>query len=419
MSASTRKSKVGCITCRIRKVKCDERKPACMRCVSSGRTCDGYASNFRINVGIGPEQYATSLSTPSYQSNKPLVTFPNPAYVDYLARRFTIKPVPAMDTNYDTAISYEAEARATLCATSDPAVHHALTSLNALRRAFEEQCGRLLPPPKLLCHSSTPGVKYGIHEYVLAIRSLSTKILDSNYNASSIKSTLLCCQMFISIELALDDFSSATQHFIRGLRIMHEYVTRQYLSEDGVVIAAQFLNMPAVDVFTIKLFLTPCPSGLTDDFLLSTDAEPSMDMVLLTERAAVVQANMRLATLGRFTLQLLKEVSQLSPTSSVPKLVKHRSEILEQLQEWRKSFAIIEKSRVCQMTSQARLGTTFSVFFNMVLQVIAKLAIRAPASEVKTTEPVFAELLAVAHELSQLKEEVSQRLLNGCLIRTT
>lgn len=405
---------------RIRKVKCDERKPTCMRCVSSGRTCDGYASNFRINIGVGSKSSATGPSTPSYQSNKPLVTFPSPKYVEYLARRFTIKPIFVIGASHDTGISYEAEARATLCAISEPAVHHALTSLDALRRAFDEQCGHLFPPSRLLCHSSTPGVQYGIHEYVLAIRCLSTKILGSNYNASSIKSTLLCCQMFMSIELALDDFSSATQHFIRGLRIMHEYLTRQYLGEDSTVIAAQFVDMPAVDVFTIKLFLTPCPSGLTDDFLSSSDVEPRVNRVIHTERAAAVQANMRLATLGRFTLQLLKGVSRLCPTNSAPNLVKDRSTILEQLQKWRKNFAIIEKSRVCQINSQARLGTTFSIFFNVVLQVVATLAIRAPASEVKPMEPVFDELLAVALKLKQLKEEVvNQRLLNDSLMKAT
>ncbi|KAF5603214.1 transcriptional regulatory moc3 [Fusarium pseudocircinatum] len=36
------KGKTGCITCRIRRVKCDEDKPSCHRCVSTGRKCDGY-----------------------------------------------------------------------------------------------------------------------------------------------------------------------------------------------------------------------------------------------------------------------------------------------------------------------------------------------------------------------------------------
>jgi hypothetical protein len=34
------RSKTGCQTCRIRRVKCDEQKPACHKCTSTGRSCD-------------------------------------------------------------------------------------------------------------------------------------------------------------------------------------------------------------------------------------------------------------------------------------------------------------------------------------------------------------------------------------------
>ncbi|KAI8716456.1 hypothetical protein NCS52_00939500 [Fusarium sp. LHS14.1] len=36
------KVRTGCITCRIRKIKCDEAKPSCHHCTSTGRKCDGY-----------------------------------------------------------------------------------------------------------------------------------------------------------------------------------------------------------------------------------------------------------------------------------------------------------------------------------------------------------------------------------------
>ncbi|KAJ5694052.1 hypothetical protein N7536_004464 [Penicillium majusculum] len=36
------KLKSGCMTCKIRRVKCDEEKPQCRRCISTGRKCDGY-----------------------------------------------------------------------------------------------------------------------------------------------------------------------------------------------------------------------------------------------------------------------------------------------------------------------------------------------------------------------------------------
>ncbi|KAF4946946.1 hypothetical protein FSARC_14078 [Fusarium sarcochroum] len=34
--------RTGCLTCKARRVKCDETKPRCSRCVSAGRKCDGY-----------------------------------------------------------------------------------------------------------------------------------------------------------------------------------------------------------------------------------------------------------------------------------------------------------------------------------------------------------------------------------------
>ncbi|KAK6072634.1 C6 zinc finger domain-containing protein [Seiridium cupressi] len=34
--------KTGCTTCKIRKIRCDEGRPQCFRCLSTGRRCDGY-----------------------------------------------------------------------------------------------------------------------------------------------------------------------------------------------------------------------------------------------------------------------------------------------------------------------------------------------------------------------------------------
>ncbi|KAG9237331.1 hypothetical protein BJ875DRAFT_438493 [Amylocarpus encephaloides] len=42
--ASKPKVKTGCQTCKIRRVKCDETKPACLRCVKFGHQCDGYVN---------------------------------------------------------------------------------------------------------------------------------------------------------------------------------------------------------------------------------------------------------------------------------------------------------------------------------------------------------------------------------------
>ncbi|KAI3572650.1 hypothetical protein IWW34DRAFT_708134 [Fusarium oxysporum f. sp. albedinis] len=53
------KSRLGCRVCKQRKVKCDERKPACDRCVTAGRQCS--------YLGDAPDipTPASSLSVPS------------------------------------------------------------------------------------------------------------------------------------------------------------------------------------------------------------------------------------------------------------------------------------------------------------------------------------------------------------------
>ncbi|KAA8568375.1 hypothetical protein EYC84_007411 [Monilinia fructicola] len=51
------KVKTGCQTCKIRRVKCDEAKPSCKRCVSTGRRCDGYATDLKR---LSPEVQSVS-----------------------------------------------------------------------------------------------------------------------------------------------------------------------------------------------------------------------------------------------------------------------------------------------------------------------------------------------------------------------
>lgn len=59
------KTRTGCITCRylplsnsptetkkdrIRRIKCDEAKPACLKCTSTGRKCDGYTTGSPVSI---------------------------------------------------------------------------------------------------------------------------------------------------------------------------------------------------------------------------------------------------------------------------------------------------------------------------------------------------------------------------------
>ncbi|KAF2713873.1 hypothetical protein K504DRAFT_530784 [Pleomassaria siparia CBS 279.74] len=54
------KTSTGCITCKIRRVKCDEAKPHCRKCSSTGRKCDGYTSS---STKTTPSPFVNRLDT--------------------------------------------------------------------------------------------------------------------------------------------------------------------------------------------------------------------------------------------------------------------------------------------------------------------------------------------------------------------
>ncbi|KAK3349538.1 hypothetical protein B0T25DRAFT_245387 [Lasiosphaeria hispida] len=69
------RTRTGCITCRVRRVRCDEQKPFCNRCVSTGRNCDGYADD---HAGLSGDLQNIVGSAParSQVQRQDLITIP-------------------------------------------------------------------------------------------------------------------------------------------------------------------------------------------------------------------------------------------------------------------------------------------------------------------------------------------------------
>ncbi|KAG8672461.1 hypothetical protein FPOAC1_005734 [Fusarium poae] len=61
--SSAPRRRTGCQTCRKRRIKCDETRPACTKCLQSGWKCDGYTSNEVSTIAPHKERLST-LSPP-------------------------------------------------------------------------------------------------------------------------------------------------------------------------------------------------------------------------------------------------------------------------------------------------------------------------------------------------------------------
>ncbi|RDW88439.1 hypothetical protein BP6252_00471 [Coleophoma cylindrospora] len=78
--ASKPKVKTGCNNCKNRRVKCDETRPQCQKCVKSGRRCDGYPAYNPRRDGARPDFVTRILPAPAI---KPRDSNPSNSYRSY------------------------------------------------------------------------------------------------------------------------------------------------------------------------------------------------------------------------------------------------------------------------------------------------------------------------------------------------
>ncbi|KAH8806138.1 hypothetical protein F5884DRAFT_737842 [Xylogone sp. PMI_703] len=84
MSEKKRRRRTGCLTCRARRIKCDEGKPTCHRCEAANIICAGYQEKRNVRVRQPKQRPATS-SSPTTDSSATLkahglgVSYSNPS----------------------------------------------------------------------------------------------------------------------------------------------------------------------------------------------------------------------------------------------------------------------------------------------------------------------------------------------------
>ena len=169
---------------RVRRVKCDELYPACMRCCTTGRTCDGY--NFLTTVS----------ESKGFQGRK------ENRYFDYF-RHNTLAALTGFDPKSGFWSSVLQVAH------SYPAVLHAVLALSALHEHLNTG-----PASREESGSSTLFLKH-YNKSIGCLRSLR-----SDQTPQPLQVTLTCCILFVCLENAQGNHDIALRHLRSGLRIL-------------------------------------------------------------------------------------------------------------------------------------------------------------------------------------------------------
>ncbi|KAF4963134.1 hypothetical protein FSARC_8847 [Fusarium sarcochroum] len=162
------RTKTGCLTCRVRKVRCDEKKPNCNRCISTGRKCDGYISQNNNSDIRAPFQNSERSRLVERQylvgvPQSPAILLPKKNDQELRSFRFFLDvSTSALSVVFDD-VFWRTDIPRTCH--SDAAIWHAVVSLGAAHETFITKQSA----PTTHRYSTT---EFAVHQYNKAVRHL-------------------------------------------------------------------------------------------------------------------------------------------------------------------------------------------------------------------------------------------------------
>ncbi|KAL4739957.1 hypothetical protein BDV11DRAFT_204693 [Aspergillus similis] len=202
------KVRTGCLTCKQRRIKCDEGKPGCQNCERTGRRCQGYPP------GPAPALAGDgSLDVQAQRRAQQIIVYNLPF------------KVPGSKADRQLLHFYACEAAGGLSSFSDPTlwttlvlqqshhqpvVRHALVALSALYRDYLQGGNRIQPPAS---HAAMQRIGKCHRQLRLYLRSAD----------ASADIALICSILFFAFETLIGDCNAAMQHLDNGLQLLKRW----------------------------------------------------------------------------------------------------------------------------------------------------------------------------------------------------
>ncbi|KAF2653917.1 hypothetical protein K491DRAFT_694335 [Lophiostoma macrostomum CBS 122681] len=200
--ASHPKVRTGCHTCKIRRVKCDERRPECQKCTSTGRKCEGYQNNREWIVIVAPPVPMTD----GFEDDR------SRRHFDYFRSHAVYELSWFFDGGqWGNLVLKESH--------SSSAVRHAVIALACSHEDFRDHS---------IVISQAPQYAFAAQNYSRAIRHLIKETSDSAQESRM--RALICGLLFISIEILRGNHVAALSHLMACLNIVKEAQARMGVS---------------------------------------------------------------------------------------------------------------------------------------------------------------------------------------------
>ncbi|KAE9379086.1 hypothetical protein N431DRAFT_553378 [Stipitochalara longipes BDJ] len=204
------KTKSGCQTCKIRRIKCDETRPICLRCSKTGRKCDGYALEA---VAIPLDNRRSLALVQRLHTHTPGNSQEKRAF-QYFITRTAVELSGFYSSSFWEQLILQAS-------TAEPSLRHAVTGIGALHEEYVN--GTL----KYDVDKSNP--TFAVSQYTKALGHLRKSLANGKQPPLT---ALMSCILFVCFDSLRGHFTSAMVHLHSGLKILRDLRTDSAAESD-------------------------------------------------------------------------------------------------------------------------------------------------------------------------------------------
>jgi Fungal specific transcription factor domain/Fungal Zn(2)-Cys(6) binuclear cluster domain len=199
----------------VRRVKCDETRPGCLRCKKFGRECDGYASdqaNSRRNslVPLKPRPTCQTISAPAFSLPE---DEQERRYYELFCDRTAADLAGYYPTDFWKRIALQE-------GHSEPAITHAVVALGALTKCIHESGSEAFSMIMPRSSASEEHHEYALSQYNRAIVELRHALAKGK---PQIRTALIACLLFVCFENFHGDYEAAARHMQCGLSLLEQW----------------------------------------------------------------------------------------------------------------------------------------------------------------------------------------------------
>ncbi|PMD31328.1 hypothetical protein L207DRAFT_472732 [Hyaloscypha variabilis F] len=386
------KSRGGCLTCKIRRIKCDETRPYCARCTSTGRNCDGYTVR---SPGRSPP--GTSLAVLSLEDT----SRPIPERRSFAFFRDCTLP------NLSLHFGSPGWTRLVLQAShSEPAIQHAVAALGAIHEHLENQQKSESEP---ITHGDN-SLDYAAQQFTQALIFLGALLAKSDNR--SIELALIGALLCMYYEALQENFETSQVHLENCLLVLQSIIP----SEENWLSSTRNSKMQVendiIQAFAHLDIDTACTIGRRSPSFCIADASldiPTPFTSITQARQVLYGLNSQLHSFMRSTADAYKTNLNAIPLPTIAE-----SNFLQaQLKEWEVSFAAFLSHPTTKLTRQEQQGANVLSIQNKVAYMKAATCLYADEMVFDEYDLEFEEILCLADYLIYLSNGAKEGRSSG------